>query len=332
MHGVAPSLTRNVPEFPGFSVTLPKGCAPETLLERRALEDLCNLNIFLGSNPREVLEENGIISLVWKPAISSLQSTLRKNEPCSLQYLDIHNTRLGVCASTRLVQQYGHGEFPEQLATNDGIREVFWLRMMKQLANDCLKRGGGSLTGISVASELLNVTAEEGKALLRRARNQDLILMDEGTRPLTIIPTSRLITLLNVPELTALFKSYQDRIDRSSSARASRATPPIDTAQPSDASMEALVLPARDSQSKVRAPRKEPIPTAVQFADLFEAITAVFQENQKPLLAAMDVWHLVKARGGNPRSPGRVAQICDELVKSGLLRKSEEAKFQFRTN
>lgn len=245
MQAVAVSLTKNVPEFPGFSLSLPKGCAPEKLLERRALEDLCTPNMFLGSDPKDVLKEIGIISLVSDPVLSELQSKLRKNEPSSLQYLDIHNTRLGVCASASLVQQHGHGEIPNQLTTNHGIREVLWLRMMKQLAIDCLKRGGGSLTGVSAASELLNVTDDEGRVLLRRARDQGLILMDEGARPLTISPSKHLITLLNVPELTALFEDYQERLQRRSRARSSSAAHSKGTAKPSGASIEQLVLPRR---------------------------------------------------------------------------------------
>lgn len=346
MASLSQALQRTIPEFPGFTVTIPKGVGPgpEHLLCRKALEDLCNGNSFLGIDPREFLEEQGVISIVWKPALSSLHAKLHQSEPCSLQYFDLDQVRLGFCASAYLIQKQAHGDIPEPLRTNEGIREVLWLRIMRQLASDCLTHGGGSLTSSRLASEFLGVSVEQGKELIRRARNQDFIHVDKKSAPHSITPTARLITLLNDSQLTKLFENHTQPTPQLSVTAASPDPLFKKNASSSPGSLEQLSFPKRSTerhshlapsianepQRKTRAPRKETPQSAVQFADLCDAITTVFKDRPGEWLTPVRVWNLVRLRGTNPRSPGRVGQICNELKSSGLLKKSNDGEFQLQ--
>lgn len=344
MASLTQSLQRTIPEFPDFTVSIPKGIGsgPEHLLCRKALEDLCNDHSFLGIDPRAFLEEQGVISMVWKPALSSLRAKLNQDERCHLQYFDLDQVRLGLCASAYLIQKHAQGVIPEPLRTNEGIREVLWLRIMRQLASDCLKHGGGSLTSSRLASEFLGVSVEQGKELIRRARNRELILVDDKSFPHSITPTPRLITLLNVPSLTKLFENHTQRSPQSSltasspdplfKKKASSPPGPLEELRVPKHGMEGHThvdrRKAEAPQRKTRTPRNDTQKSAAQFADLFDAITTVFKDSPGEWLTPVRVWNLVRLRGINPRSPGRVGQICDELKSSGLLRKSKECAFQ----
>lgn len=346
MASLSQALQRTIPEFPGFTVTIPKGVGsgPEHLLCRKALEDLCNGNSFLGIDPREFLEEQGVISLVWKPALSSLHAKLHQTEPCSLQYFDLDQVRLGFCASAYLIQKQAHGDIPEALRTNEGIREVLWLRIMRQLASDCLKQGGGSLTSSRLASELLGVSVEQGKELIRRARNQDFIHVDKKSAPHSITPTARLITLLNDSQLTKLFENNAQPTPQLSVAVTSPDPLSKNKASPSPDSLEQLSFPkrgteirthlaptiAKEPQRKTRVPRNEIPKSAAQFADLCDAITKVFKDSPGERFTPVRMWNLVRLSGINPRSPGRVEQICNELKSSGLLKRSNDGEFQLQ--
>jgi hypothetical protein len=273
------------------------------------------------------LEESGVITAVSQPLLSLMRARIERNEPCSLQYLDFDNVRLGMCASASLIERSAQGEIPAELTTNEGIRNIFWLRLMRQLAFDCLTRAGGSLTSSRAASELLGISAEKAQGLARIAHEQGLISFDDTSALRGIRITHRLITTLHNRELTKLFENVHHQRSLSSVKRSTLLSSLTETT-PTPAPMEKLVLPKHEPISKDRRPRQEKLPSTEQFADLYASIRAVFNANAGKWLAPVEVWNLVRTRGDNPRSPGRVRDICRELRSSGFLRRSNDGTFQ----